>query len=1398
MKPAQYQIIIFFCLVLCFPLVAKAFQGTPQKYFYNAEPHFISEHWTTNNGLPINHINQVHQTPDGFIWLATFNGLIRFDGITYREFNSGNTPELPSNRILAIQPGIGNSFWINTEQGHLVLVENGNFKSFEKQFPTVDGIITIENRIRVRTDGDRTWISAKNGLFLYQDHELQAIRSDLFDFSANTSVDRKISTIHVGKDQIVRLIDAEGLIWEIDSNLEVSTTNRIPEIIGADAVMQDSNGTYWIAKNQIVRVDQNGYSILSEPVELKNDWDRSHPYYLSIQEKPNGTIMVSTLNGMIKISNDSLSVLDHIESKIHGTFPDMLGSSFATCSDSSVWAIVQDRVYRNGEYQFLADAHGVGIYCDREMNLWIPTRGSGLYRYRQSQLDNFSFHYTTPSFYGVFIDSYNTYWTGGFSELTQVDTNGTIHEGVNRGAEGATAAFYEDSEGSFWNGYHRCRAENRTETGACLDFETITELNRNNVFAVFEDPEKRMWFGTDIGLFRLAGGIVEEISLSESGSQRPVRYFLESSDSSLWMATNGSGIFRYQNGKSVAYTRDQGLTSNNVRALFEDENGFIWIATEDLGLNRLNPDTGEVAVIQKKDGLFEDGLHKMLLDHFGRMWFSTNQGIFWVPFDHLQQFADGNRNRIQSTYYNERNGMLNREANGGFQNSGFKSEDGRLFFATQSGIVVIDPDHIDIQTPFPAVIIDDFRVGNESIYSGDSPIQLTKNQRSFSIQFTAPFFKAPDRVRYHYKLNGFDEDWNDAGGRREAIYTNIPAGTYLFSVTADLGDEESAFVETTHAIVISPFFYETTWFPVVNVLLIGCLIAGGYRLRLRHQIKRERHLESVVAKRTDDLRSEKLKTEKQAEQLRLLSQEKNRFFTNISHEFRTPLTLTIAPLENLKSGKYGDLTPQGEQQINMAIRNSKRLIRLVNQLMDLAKFEAQLFKLKPEPVNLNQYLRYISARFVGAAERNQVSFIQQIPENMISVSIDPEQFEKVVFNLLSNAFKFTPKNGQISISLHSENNDAIIKVKDSGIGISIEHLPRLFDRFYQVEKSELQPGSGIGLALVKEITEQHGGVVQVKSEIDKGTEFSVSLPVIKDYFPEESLIDRPSNIDFDAYEELAETHENGRSDTNEPDNSDRKTILAVDDNPDIRSYLREQLAGDYNVLEAASGSEALKQIHETLPDVIISDIMMPDGDGFNLLKELRSNAETSFLPVILLTARAEAEDKLEGLGIGADDYITKPFSMDEVTARVHNLIERQKRLQKHFAKESERIISNKPENHPDPVDVESADHVYLERIRTIVQERMHNEDFSVEDLSALMFQSRTQLFRRMKELINETPSGFIKRMRLERGADLLVKKAGNVSEIAYSTGFRSVAQFSKSFRDHFGESPTSYTSSKTT
>jgi len=1357
----------------------------------NLSPEYISEQWTTKNGLPINHVNQIYQTPDGFIWLATFTGLLRFDGVTFKEFNSGNTASLPSNRIIAIQPGAGNSFWINSEQGHLILYENGKFTSFDdNMFPHLS-TGTVDNRIFIKVDGEQTWIGTNSGLFIYKKKEMKPFMPEVF-------INKFITAIHGGSDGLIRVHEKEGYLWTVSPKNGIIESMNTLGISGASHIAEDSQGNFWVARNEIAKINSDDYRIISMPSDFKKDWDQKHPYFLSIKEIPGGPVMVMTLNGLMKIESDELVPVDFIDYQSYGSFPEFLGNSFTTCSDSSVWSIVENRIYRNGEFEFRSGANGKTIYCDREDNLWISTLRNGLFRYRKSILRNITFEHSLNSFYGVYSDSYNILWGGGFfSDLTQIDLNGNTIDVINRKNEGTTATFYESSDGTFWNGYHYCKPENRSITGTCLEFERINELLGKNVFSILEDSEKRMWFGSNEGLYRWHDGVLETIPALHRDVYRLVRYLIETEDGSIWMATNGNGVLRFKDGDFDVFTVDDGLSSNNIRALYADGLGYIWIATEDRGLNRLHPLTGEVDVIRKSDGLFEDGLHKILVDNHNRMWISTNQGIFWVPLEQLHDFTDGKRPDVQSVSYNERDGMRNREANGGFQNTGFKSKDGLLYFTTQDGIVMIDPDHIELDYPIPEVIVEEVNSSIDSSLTSSDGTSLENHQRSFSISYNAPFFSAPERLRFMYKLEGFDEEWIEAGSRREAIYTNIPSGQYQFMVSVYLGNDQNS-SSTSHAIAIAPFFYEMSWFPLLIFLAVGLFVAGGYRLRLRHLIKREAILGKLVERRTEDLKSEKLKTEQQAEQLKVLSNEKNRFFANISHEFRTPLTLTIGPLSDLKTGKYGVLGPAAKQQIDLSLRNARRLLRLVGQLMDLARLENKKFELNLQTGNICRYLKTLSEPFEAAAIQKQIRFQVIIPEEPVFIKFDPGHFDKIVANLLSNAFKFTPENGEITLNIETHDGRAVISVADTGPGIEPQHLPRLFDRFYQIQKSELQPGSGIGLSLAKELAELHGGQIDVESTVGKGSRFSVMVPlaVVADDSKQNTSIgdisaDTPSDEALlDSAKQLVS------SDLNDPDESlnQLKSILIVDDHSDIRAYLKRHLEETYSIIEASSGNEAIEVLNDHLPDLIISDVMMPDGDGLALLKQIRSNPEIDFLPVILLTARAEAEDKLSGLNIGADDYITKPFDIREVLARLKGVFDQQKRLVHQF-KLNRPTNGNESLIHHDSVITESSDQQFLNTVKKVVQEELSNENFSVEELAEKVNQSRSNLHRRLTKLTGETPSALIRRIRLELGAQLLVQNAGTVSEIAYSVGFKNVAHFSRVFRDHFSQTPTEYISS---
>ncbi|TVR15087.1 MAG: hybrid sensor histidine kinase/response regulator [Balneolaceae bacterium] len=884
-----------------------------------------------------------------------------------------------------------------------------------------------------------------------------------------------------------------------------------------------------------------------------------------------------------------------------------------------------------------------------------------------------------------------------------------------------------------------------------MDVEGVSE----QAFSVVQDSDGIIWIGTDFqGLVR-----------ADISGDEPIVHRFNSQD----YFNSGSSV-----NVGSAYGKALILTGTGIYRPSEP-----WSPE-----NPFTPSPSEVDT--DTEGL--KGFSRLTKIDENKYWVSSNQGNGYIT---------SLENQPDSIYA----GALARVPSIGTQFI-YPEENGIVWIASADGLARFDsniayPEGIEFNALVREVSNSETLIfgGNRGLPFISEPLSYQNNALRF--RFGSNFYDDVGSTMYQVRLLGFDSDWSGWSSETFRDYTNLPHGNFVMQVRAmntyghisNIGE---------YSFTILPPWWHTWWAYSIYFLLIAGFLYGVDRYRLRNLRKREAYLEDVVNKRTEELREEKKITEAQAEKLKQLDAEKSRFFANISHEFRTPLTLTIAPLENLQKEKYGVLTEAGKAQVDMATRNAKRLMRLVAQLLDLARFEANLFKLKPETAELNQYLRYLTSRFVGAAERYNIRFDVNIPGDTIAASFDPEQFEKVISNLLSNAFKFTPDGGTITFTLARGEGNAVITVKDTGQGISPEHLPRLFDRFYQAEKSEMQPGTGIGLALVKEITEQHSGIISVESKPGEGAIFTVMIPLAEaetgnlseltlddsDAGLEEFLIpDKPTPLED---EEMML----------EDEDDDRKTLLVVDDNMDIRSYLRDHFSEDYRVIEAASGNRALEKIQKSPPDIIISDIMMPDGDGFSLLKDLRANPETDFLPIILLTARAEAEDKLEGLGIGADDYLTKPFSMEEVTIRVHNLIERQKRLQKHYEHQGGHVAegSGKKRIHPDSVDAESANEIYLEQVRQIIQENMHDENFSVEDLADKMFQSRTHLFRRLKELTGETPSALIKRMRLERGADLLKQNMGTVSEIAYSTGFKSVAQFSRSFRDQFSQTPTEYLS----
>jgi signal transduction histidine kinase/DNA-binding response OmpR family regulator len=521
----------------------------------------------------------------------------------------------------------------------------------------------------------------------------------------------------------------------------------------------------------------------------------------------------------------------------------------------------------------------------------------------------------------------------------------------------------------------------------------------------------------------------------------------------------------------------------------------------------------------------------------------------------------------------------------------------------------------------------------------------------------------------------------------------------------------------------------------------------------------------------------------QAESKRLKEMDllKSNFFANISHEFRTPLTLIIAPLRDLIAGKT---IKNPSSTYKMMLRNGERLLELINQLLDLSKLEAGKLQLQASEQNMNQWIRPIFYAFESLADTKQIDYQLHLPKESVFAWIDQDKMEKVITNLLSNAFKFTPEEGQIQLSIAQKEEQLLFKVSDNGLGIPKEKLPSIFNRFFQIDDSSTKAyeGTGIGLALVKELVDLHQGKIEVESAPNKGTHFTISLPLGARHLKEPEKVKLPPIVTA-SKPSIIPTEVSDHKTTTSPNPPNTPIVLIVEDNADIRQYISETLEGDYQIITAANGKIGVETAKKQVPDLIISDVMMPEMDGTMLTKQLKTESSTSHIPIILLTARAERADKLLGLKTGADDYLVKPFDKIELQQRVHNLIQQRKLLREKYSQSIYISQSPKAEENTNPEDR------FIQKVISIIENNMEDESFGVEELSQALFLSRFQLHRKIKALTNKSISVFIRSIRLQHAKSLLENGKGNVSEIAFRLGFNSVAYFSKCFNDEFGLSP---------
>lgn len=955
---------------------------------------------------------------------------------------------------------------------------------------------------------------------------------------------------------------------------------------------------------------------------------------------------------------------------------------------------------------------------------------------------------------------------------------------TNELGDKSVRAIFKDGQGDLWIG-NRSGLDKYDSRGKKIvhyfNEKAGNNAQMNRVFAIAEDPVNHsLWFGTYNGILKYdrKTNQFEKQSLQKYFTRSAAGCLFFDSSRNLWIGTEYSGLIQlkrdFRTGRwtdTIAYTGDgvdAKLPDERVYSVAQDGQGNIWAGTAN-GLCRIHPKTRKVELFTTADGLSDQYITKVLSDRKGNIWVGHKKGLSKL-----------NTRTNQIRNYSVRGSRRDHEFMDG---SGcVEPGTGELFFGGIDGFVSFHPEEItDNQNP-PLLAFTDFEVLNKTVKIGEEingkvvlpqalnlaqTITLGYEDKSFSLEFAALDYASPSKNRYAYQLEGLDKDWIYAdASRRRATYANLPSGTYTFKLKAANSDGVWSPKPRTLQIVVLPPWWRSWWAYSLYLMLSG---AVGYFLYRVFKAKQEYNHRILI---------ESLKAEK-AQELDAL---KSRFFTNVSHEFRTPLTLIIDPLESLLSGKLSN--DKAKEYYGVMHRNAARLLGLINQFLDFRKLESGNLSLKVHKGDIVAFVRNVMDAFEFQAKQKNIDYRLETSLEELQFGFDADSVEKILYNLISNAFKFTRERGRIVVSLSAsaEKQEYIsLSVTDNGMGIPAEKLDKIFESFYQVEDNDRADivGTGVGLSLAKELVMLHKGTITVSSAPFKETCFTVTLANLVETNP--NLKSMESIVDFqprNGTEEVVLATEEKKS------QSDTPIVLIVEDNDEIRNYIRMNLSGDYKVIEAANGLQGLEMALDILPDLIISDIMMPEMNGLDLCRELKTNEKTSHIPVILLTAQQSEQHQKEGYETGADAYISKPFSSVLLLVRIKNLIESRRKLRELFNKATG--------FNPLVLGTNAADKAFLAKATGLIEANLANENFDVEWLASEMFLGRTQLYRKIKALTNQSTQEFITTIRLNKAAEMLLEGKLAVGEIAFRVGYTDPTSFGRVFQKQFGLTPKKY------
>lgn len=1283
---------------------------------------YIFYHLSTEDGLSNNSVKTILRDSHGFLWIGTEFGLNRYDGYGFKTFLA--QPNMPNsmtaNNILGLQEDGLKNIWIDFGDSYAVYnSEKNNF---------ITDINIILKKFSIKTNGNRKiYIDKKKNLFVITLNEiyfynvaakkLNIYKSPKFNFS-NIEVSDDLGNLYI--------VDSKDLCWQMEKKSGKFNKIVLPTASDFDyqnkrtKIFADSGGGLWLYsdKEEYVNFRQINSS-LWQKIYL-NSSIKSQNNISSIIEGHNGQIWIATDHKGLFLYDKSTSSLINITS--NSLSPTSIASNYVSSilvdNTGTLWVgyIKNGISFFNESFQNFINVQNdqcrniSRIVELRNGNILLGTDGDGVY-------------------------------------LTNYRTNAVIKLPI---PNTAITALFEDNKGHIWIGTYQyglyCFYHNKLKHFTT----TNSNLSSDNIWGIVEDKYENLWIGT-------LGGKIHKYNINDNKNYfetpfkdtRSVSGMFYDGDKTIYAATGyGLTIIDIDKNTNQVFLGNkkgnQQLNQLQISTVYKDRRNHLWIGTN-AGLTIWDLKKDSLSYFDISDGLSGNIIRGIAEDNSHNIWVTTSKGLSVIMLD--------NNNRIRiCRNFSIRDGIKNDYFN---NNAICKLKNGNILAGTTDGYTIINPLKVAVRKePSARVYLTKLIVANtvinvDSVYNGHvilnksiesmSELNLKYNDRLVTLEFTTVDLINADKVKYRYKIDGFTNQWVTTK-RNEIAITSLPTGKYRLLIEAC--NSEGIWNNGAKVLLINvaPPFYYSSWAIMLYILVaLAIVLFLIYRGQRRHQMKLEQQINEM----------------------------KLRFFTNISHDLRTPLTLIITPLQTLLK----DITDDSlKKKLEVMFKNAQQLLSLINSLLDFRKLDVGAEVLHLKPGNIFDLVREIYSSFAVYATERKINFILNNSHENLWVKYDQDKMYKSIANLLSNAFKYTPNGGIIKLNLFIDETDVCISVSDNGIGISNEDKELVFNRFYQTSNNSRKTGSGIGLHIVSEYIKLHKGSIDIIDNKPSGCIFTLRFPLIE-----------TTAVKVTSEDEYVEEYQDPQHEEIYPQ---MPVLLFVDDNQDLCEFIHDNLMNDYSVLIANDGQEALAFLTQNDVNIIVSDIMMPVMDGIELCRQIKTNIEWSHIPVILLTAKTADEHKIEGLEIGADDYVTKPFNLDILKLRILKFFE--------WSLKSHKTFRQKLDVNPHEITITTLDEKLIEKAISIVEKHISDTEFSVEILGEAMGLSRGHLYRKLMAITGKGPAEFIRLVRLKRGKQLLEKSQLPISQIAYQVGFNSPKRFTKQFREEFGMSPSEF------